>query len=127
MRRLNEAYQTIVQHRARATPDAAHVPTRRLSPEEIDALSRAIGSDGPIDWALSGIGWVGSAIEGLLGVACAVALGVRLLTDLPRGDFSVFREHPELVLLALVLAVLLGREIVARVRIADPRSRGSEP
>lgn len=127
MCRINDAYQTIVEHVAASAPDSDVPPKRRLSPEEIDALSRAIGSDGPVDWALGAIGWVGSAIEALVGMVCVIALGVRLLTDLPRGDFSLFREYPELVLLALLLAVLFTREVLRRIRVTDPASREPEP
>jgi hypothetical protein len=123
MRRINEAYQVVVENQAPSSAVADVGQTRRLSPEEIDALSRGIGSDGPVDWALGSIGWVGNAVEGLLGILCAVGLAVRLLVDLPKGDSRVFREHLEIIVVALLLIVLVIREVVVRRRISDPTSR----
>ncbi len=127
MRRINEAYQAVVESQTPSSTGASSGPARRLSPEEIDAISRAIGSDGPVDWALGSIGWVGNAIEGLFGILCGVGLAIRLLVDIPRGNFSVFREHPEIILVALVLLVLVVRELVVRQRIGNPASRKAEP
>lgn len=125
MRRINDAYQAIVESRAGAP--AATVqgpsPTRRLSPEEIDALARAIGSESPVDWALSTVGWVGSTVDGILGILCAIGLAVRLVVGLWRGDFTVLREHPEVILLLLTLVVLGVREVWVRVRIGRPTSQ----
>jgi hypothetical protein len=127
MRRINEAYQVVVESQTPSAAGASAAPARRLSPEEIDAISRAIGSDGPVDWALASIGWVGNAIEGLLGILCGVGLAIRLLVDLPRGNFTVFRDYPDLVLIALLLVVLVVRELLFRQRVSDPASRKAEP
>lgn len=125
MRRVNEAYETIVERLA--TTGAPSVQDRsarrRMSPEEVDAWAKAIGSDGPVDWFLGTIGWVGTTIEGVVGVLCAVWLAVRVALGIWRHDFTVFREHPELMLLLLLLVVLAARELWVRARVSNARSQ----
>lgn len=120
MRRINDAYQVIVEGltTSSAAPRQAGSTSRRMSPEEIDVLANAIGSDGPVDWFLGAIGWVGNAIEGVVGVLVAIWLAVRVALGLWRRDFTVFREHPELVLLLLSLVFLAARELWLRSRIS---------
>jgi DnaJ domain len=49
MRRINDAYHLIVAKRASEDPHSATVSPvgRRLSPDEVDALAKAIGNEGP--------------------------------------------------------------------------------
>ena len=118
MRRINEAYQAIVEGLA---PPAAGVRSTdsntRMSRVEVDALANAIGSEGPVDWLLGTIGWVGSTIEGILAILSGVGIVVRVAVDALRGDFGAFREHPELILLLVILAVIAARELWVRSRV----------
>jgi hypothetical protein len=125
MCRINDAYQAIVEQQAAATPAPVQVSQggQRLSPEEIDRLARAIGSDGPVDWALNAFSWVGNAYEAILLVVGAAIVAVQVTRAIWHRDLTFFREHPELILIVAVLVVLGVREWILRDRILQPATR----
>src|SRR6266571_3366310 len=85
MREINSAYSTVVRRLRRVAPrpepqsrGGPGRPQRAgLSREEIDAMVRAIGSEGPVDAFLAALGRVGGTFEGILVVIAAVAFVVR--------------------------------------------------
>lgn len=131
MRRINQAYEAILEHLAAASTPAASTytprstvprstaqsPRGRMSQQEIDAMVRAIGSEGPLDWLLNGIGWIGNTLEGVLAVGFAVALLIRLMMLLGRRDFSGVMKDPDLVILLGALLFFAGRELWIRSRV----------
>ncbi len=133
MRRVNEAYRVVVEGLAASA--TAGRPARsaagRMSPEELDELARTIGSDGPVDWLLGKLGWVGSAVEGVLGVLVAIWLAVSVVRAFWRRDYTVFREHPEIVVLLVLLGILAARELSVRARlrrsVSPSRSHAAPP
>jgi hypothetical protein len=128
MRRINEAYRVIVEELATTGAPSRQAPStgRRMSPEEIDALSKSIGSDGPVDWFLNTIGWVGNAVEGVLAILFAIGVVVRLALGVGRRDFTVLWEHPELFLLLAILVVLGVRELWVRSRVVRGVSQSAD-
>jgi len=127
MRRINEAYQAIVESLAPPAPGVRSIdPKARMSRVEVDALANAIGSEGPVDWLLGTIGWVGSTIEGILAILFGVGLVVRVAVDAWRGEFGAFREHPELILLLVILAVIALRELWVRSRVLHAASQHAD-
>jgi hypothetical protein len=125
MRRINDAYQTIVESQAAVVAGGEKPPPteRRLSPEEIDRLASAIGSQGPVDWVLDSLSWVGNAYEALLFVVGGVVIAVQLARALWQRDLSIVRQHPGMIpILALVL-LLCAREWLARDRVVPSEAR----
>ena len=123
MRRINDAYQTIVEGLAPPAPNVRPADGKtRMSRAEVDALASAIGSEGPVDWLLGTVGWVGSTIEGILAILVGVGLAVRVAVDAWRGEFGAFREHPEQILLLVILAVIAVREVWVRSRVVRAAS-----
>ena len=128
MRRINDAYHLIVAKRASEGPHSASVSPvgRRLSPDEVDALAKAIGNEGPIDWLLGTVGWMGSRLEGVYVVLFGVGLAVRISQALWRRDLGVFRAHPELVLILALFLLVLGREYWTRSRVLESVSQPTD-
>jgi preprotein translocase subunit Sec63 len=128
MRRINDAYHLIVAKRASEAPHSATVPPvgRRLSPDEVDALAKAIGNEGPIDWLLGTVGWMGSRVQAVYGVLFGVGLAVRVTQALWQRDLGVFRAHPELVLILALVLLVVGREYWTRSRVLESVSQHTE-
>jgi hypothetical protein len=106
MRRINEAYHTILEQLTMSLPGTSQSPShavdRRFSQEEIDAIVRALPSEGPLDW----IGWVGSTLEGLVSVIIGTGFVVRVVLLLWRRDFAGLLRSPEIMLWLVILALL---------------------
>jgi hypothetical protein len=129
MRRFNAAYRTLEKRLGKGSQRAAdHRPTtptpgRPLSREELDAMVESIGPDGPVDWMLDGIGWVGGTFRGVLAVVGFIVLAVRLVRMIAAGDLVAIVKDPGLatVLLMLVaaLVILVLQEIRKRREVAD--------
>jgi curved DNA-binding protein CbpA len=130
MRRLNDAYRTLERRLGRGPQRAADrpappAPGRPLSREELDAMVESIGPDGPVDWMLDSVGWVGGTLRGVLAVIGFIILAVRLVRMIAAGDFAAIVRDPALatVLLMLVaaLVILVADEIRKRREVADMR------
>jgi hypothetical protein len=129
MRRYNAAYRTLERRlgkssqRAADHRPAAPTPGRPLTREELDAMVESIGPDGPVDWMLDGIGWVGGTFRGVLAVIGFIVLAVRLVRMMAAGDFLGILNDPGLatVLLLLVaaLVILVLQETRKRREVAD--------
>ncbi len=76
-----------------------------------------------MDWALNALTWVGNAYEGLLLLVGAAVLAIQVARAVWYRDLSVFREHPELIVLIALLLLLGLREWALRTRIAQPDTR----
>jgi hypothetical protein len=89
-------------------------PGGTLSHQELDRLVQAIGSDGPIDWLLDGLGSLGGALLGLI-VKLFVAAGIARVAVLAwQGGAAAVSEDRTLLLSMALLALLLLRERTAR-------------
>jgi hypothetical protein len=129
MRRFNEAYRTLERRLGRASRRAAdHQPAapasgRPLSREELDAMVESIGPDGPVDWMLDGIGWVGGTFRGVLAVIGFIVLAVRLVRMIAAGDLLAITRDPGLatvlLMLAAALVILVLQEVRRRREVAD--------
>ena len=126
MRRINDAYHTIVERHATERGGSAPEPERRLSPDDIDRLVTAIGSTGPVDWVLDSLRWVGNAYEALLLVVGGVIIAVQLTRSLWLRDSSTLRQHPEMVPILGLILLLVVREWLARDRVAQRRGMVSD-
>jgi len=125
MRRINDAYQAIVERLATAKAPKGQVSQveRRLSADDIDRLASAIGSQGPVDWVLESLSWVGSAYEAVLLLVGGVAAVLLFVRALWHRDMSVFRQHPELILILGLIVLLVVREGLVRARVVQPGAR----
>ncbi len=129
MRRFNEAYRTLERRlgkgprRAADHRPAAPAPGRPLSREELDATVESIGTDGPVDWMLDSVGWVGGTLRGVLAVIAFIILAVRLVRMVAAGDFAAIVKDPGLatvlLMLAAALVILVAQEIRKRREVAD--------
>jgi DnaJ domain len=126
MRRINHAYQAIAQRQATERGGSVPEPERRLSPDDIDRLVSAIGSEGPMDWVLDSLRWVGNAYEALLLVVGGAIIAVQLARSLWQRDFSTLRQHPEMIPILGLILLLVIREWLARDRVAQPGARHGE-
>jgi DnaJ domain len=128
MQEINAAYRRLTDHLARQGPrPSASAATlegdrgdaasgRPLSREELDRMVRAIGSEGPIDWLLDGLGRVGGAVKVLVvGLFLAVGLSRLALRAWREGPASVFGD-PTLFLFVALLALVLLRERMDRAK-----------
>jgi len=139
MRSFNAAYDTLVERLGQRTPPispASPSPSpasgRRLTREEVDRMVAAIGSDGPLDDFLNGIGWVGSGLEAVFATVFFAALILRvaylLLTAQFKQLFSDLLHSPEAIFVLAVLLFLGGREAYQRrVLRAHERTVGGPP
>ena len=121
MRRINGACERLVAllgpPPSEAPPlNSAKPPQQRLSREAVDGIVRAIGSEGPIDWLLSGLGWVGGTLEGVLGLLFAFACAIRLAVLLWRGNLAAIVRDPDLLTFLGFLVVLVLHELLVRRR-----------
>jgi len=129
MRRFNAAYRTLERRlgkgsqRAADHRPAAPTPGRPLSREELDAMVESIGPDGPVDWMLDGIGWIGGTFRGVLAVVGSIVLAARLVRVIAAGDFlAILNDRglaTVLVLLVAALVILVLQEIRKRREVAD--------
>lgn len=129
MRRFNEAYRTLERHLGRGSrraanhPPPAPAPGRPLSREELDAIIGSIGPDGPVDWMLDSLGWVGGTLRGIVAVIGFIILAVRLVRLIAAGSFAAILKEPGvaivLLLLATSLVLLVVEEIRKRRQVAD--------
>jgi hypothetical protein len=124
MREINAAYRRLADHLARPVqrPNAAFLDgspgatprVRPLSREELDRMVEAIGSDGPIDWLLDGLGSVGSIVERLAFGLVVVACLARFASLVWRGGSAAVWRDPTLFLFVALLALVLLRERTGR-------------
>jgi hypothetical protein len=136
MRRFNDAYRTLESRLGKGPPRAAEhrppapAPGRPLSREELDAMVESIGPDGPVDWMLDSVGWVGGTLRGVLAVIGFIILAVRLVRMVAAGDFIAIVKDPGLafVLLLLVttLVLLVIEELRKRREVADMASTDTQ-
>jgi hypothetical protein len=128
MRRINDAYQRIVESQSTVLAGGEKpLPTaRRLSPEEIDRLATAIGTQGPVDLMLDSLSWVGNAYEALLFVVGGVVIAVQLARALWQRDLSIVRQHPEMILIVALVLLLIAREGRARDRVVSSEARDGQ-
>ena len=132
MKEINVAYRCLADHLGRQgrrpAADAAYLQGSpggvasggTLSDQELDRLVQALGSDGPIDWLLDGLGSLGGALLGLL-VGLFVAAGIARVAALAwQGGAAAVSEDRTLQLSVALLALLLLRERAARRARARP-------
>ena len=79
-------------------------------------MVQAIGPDGPVDWMLDGLGWVGGTIQGVLVVIGLILLTVRLARLMAAGDFAAIAEDSALLIYLLGLAAALVALVVQEAR-----------
>ncbi len=124
MKVINDAYTTLMQQhgfvqsplasgQAKAPPEGQ----RRLSREEIDAMVAAIGSGGPLDGFLDGVGWVGSTISAVFTALFLLGLVFRIVVTLRSGNWRELLADPGDVLLVGVIVILCVKEYVQRRRL----------
>jgi DnaJ domain len=127
MREINAAYRCLADHlappRSRPATSAAFLegsqedesPGRPLSREELDRMVDAIGSDGPVDWLLDGLGSASGALKHVLLALLAAACLARFGLVVGRGGAIALFGDSTLFLLVALLALLLLRERMARL------------
>jgi hypothetical protein len=114
MRAINDAYRLLIGRdtngRGRPAADPPPSPDPRppgtaLSREEIDAMVRALGTEGPIDLFLVSLQEVGRRFLKPLGIVFVTALSFHLLFTLLRGDWRMLWSDPRPLVYAIVVAI----------------------
>jgi curved DNA-binding protein CbpA len=136
MRSFNAAYHTLVERLGQRTPPKSPASPsrygRRLTREEVERMVAAIGTEGPLDGFLNGIGWVGTRIEAVWAAAVFAVVAVRVaylvLTLQFERLFNDLRHSPEAAFIVAVLLILGGREAYQRLVLrAHERTVGGPP
>jgi hypothetical protein len=126
MQEINAAYRCLADHLApqRHRPAASTAslegslggasPGRPLSREELDRMVEAIGSEGPIDWLLDGLGSMGRAFKGLLFGLFGAGYLASFAFAVWRGGLAAVFQDARLFLFPVLVALLLLRDRMNR-------------
>jgi DnaJ domain len=131
MREINAAYRCLADHLRRPEKRPATgnpviegtprqpLPRGSLSRQQLDRLVESIGADGPVDWLLEELGWVGSAFRALL-VGLSVVICIARVALLAADGAATIVRDPTLFLIVALLALLLLRELMERRKLFRP-------
>lgn len=130
MRRISVAYECLASHlqspARERTIGSTDGERSRLRRGEIEGMVQAIGAESPIDEALSAVGWVGTALEGILMFAFGLAWIARGFVILVRQGASALLGDVILWMLLAFAAVCALHELWVRRRAVRASMQGRE-